>query len=167
VTDLHNLAHPLIRYVGGDRAMMRSPEPCACGRTLPRIGPIDGRVTDTLRDGAGKPVNGLLFSILFVSLEDEAREFQIVQRASGELVVRVVMTRPARRSRHLDQMTGEFLASTCRGSAGAGSTSTRSPPAPRASTTSSWSSRARLADGTPVATPPPLGGPRPGGRRSR
>ena len=110
VTDLHNLAHPLIRYVGGDRAMMRSPEPCACGRTLPRIGPIDGRVTDTLRDGSGKPVNGLLFSILFVSLDNEAREFQIVQRASGELVVRVVMTRPGTTiSDHLDQMTREFL----------------------------------------------------------
>lgn len=110
VTDLHNLSHPMIRYLGGDRAMMRAPEPCACGRTLPRIGPIDGRVTDTLRDGAGQPVNGLLFSILFVSLEDEAREFQIIQRASGDLVVRVVMATPgAQISPHLDRITGEFL----------------------------------------------------------
>jgi phenylacetate-CoA ligase len=168
VTDLHNLSHPLIRYIGGDRAVMRAPEPCACGRTLPRIGPIDGRVTDTLRDGAGQPVNGLLFSILFVSLEDEAREFQIVQRASGDLVVRVVMTTPGARSRRTSIASpASSSASTCLASAGAGTTSTRSPRAPVASVTSSWSSRARLADGTPVATPPPLGGPRPGGRRSR
>mgnify|MGYP000025228658 CR=1 FL=1 len=40
ITDLHNLAQPLIRYVGGDRATMRAPEVCGCGRTLPRIGPI-------------------------------------------------------------------------------------------------------------------------------
>ncbi|MBK9036959.1 MAG: phenylacetate--CoA ligase family protein [Myxococcales bacterium] len=110
VTDLHNLSQPLIRYLGGDRAMMRGPEPCGCGRTLPRIGPIDGRVTDTLRDGAGQPVNGLLFSILFVSLNDEAREFQIVQRASGDLTIRVVMTEAgARISPHLDRIAAEFI----------------------------------------------------------
>src|SRR5205085_8745738 len=68
ITDLHNLAQPLIRYVGGDSAVARPAVPCKCGRTLPRIGPIEGRVTDTLRDGRGNPVNGLLFSILFVSV---------------------------------------------------------------------------------------------------
>ena len=111
ITDLHNLAQPLIRYLGGDRATMRAPEPCACGRTLPRIGPIDGRVTDTLRDGRGNPVNGLLFSILFVSLTDEAREFQILQRRSGELVIRVVTVTPGQRiSAKLDKITADFLA---------------------------------------------------------
>lgn len=111
VTDLHNLAQPLIRYLGGDRAMMRAPETCACGRTLPRIGPIDGRVTDTLRDGKGNPVNGLLFSILFVSLIAEAREFQIVQRKSGDLAIRVVPAQPGvRMSPALDKVANDFLA---------------------------------------------------------
>jgi phenylacetate-CoA ligase len=111
VTDLHNLAQPLIRYAGGDRAMMREPEVCACGRTLPRIGPIDGRVTDSLRDGAGNPVNGLLFSILFVSFVEETREFQIVQKADDELVIRVVMAKPgAQVSPALDRVTGEQMA---------------------------------------------------------
>ncbi|MEZ4403986.1 MAG: hypothetical protein R3B06_28450 [Kofleriaceae bacterium] len=111
VTDLHNLAHPLIRYAGGDRAMMRGPEPCRCGRTLPRIGPIDGRVTDTLRDGQGHPVNGLLFSILFVSFAEEAREFQVVQRAAGDLTIRLVMSTPgAQVSAALERTTQVFLA---------------------------------------------------------
>jgi len=110
ITDLHNLAQPLIRYVGGDRATLRAPEPCPCGRTLPRIGPIDGRVTDTLRDGRGNPVNGLLFSILFVSLTDEAREFQIVQQRSGDLIIRVVPVSAGRRiSPALDQVAATFL----------------------------------------------------------
>lgn len=90
ITDLHNLAQPLIRYVGGDSAVARAPGPCACGKTLPRIGPIEGRVTDTLRDGKGNPVNGLLFSILFVSVVDHAKQFQIFQKKTGELSLRIV-----------------------------------------------------------------------------
>ncbi len=90
ITDLHNLAQPLIRYVGGDSAVARAPGPCRCGRTLPRIGPIEGRVTDTLRDGRGNPVNGLLFSILFVSIVEHAKQFQIFQKKTGELSLRVV-----------------------------------------------------------------------------
>jgi phenylacetate-CoA ligase len=44
VTDLHNLACPLIRYVTGDLAIARGETRCACGRGLVTIGPIDGRV---------------------------------------------------------------------------------------------------------------------------
>ncbi len=90
ITDLHNLAQPLIRYVGGDSAVARTPGPCRCGRTLPRIGPIEGRVTDTLHDGKGNPVNGLLFSILFVSVVEHTRQFQIFQKKTGEISLRVV-----------------------------------------------------------------------------
>jgi phenylacetate-coenzyme A ligase PaaK-like adenylate-forming protein len=44
VTDLHNLACPMIRYLTGDLAVARSETRCACGRGLATIGPIDGRV---------------------------------------------------------------------------------------------------------------------------
>jgi phenylacetate-CoA ligase len=90
VTDLHNLACPLIRYVIGDLAIARDDRPCACGRTLRRFGPVDGRVAETLRDVHGNPVNGLLFSILFVSLLEHVRQFQVVQRADGQLLLKVV-----------------------------------------------------------------------------
>ncbi|MEZ4363163.1 MAG: hypothetical protein R3B48_23515 [Kofleriaceae bacterium] len=90
VTDLHNLANPLIRYLTGDLAVARPPERCGCGRALPRIGPIEGRVTDTLYDGQGHPVSGLLFSILFVPLADAASQFQVVQRKDRSVVLRVV-----------------------------------------------------------------------------
>jgi phenylacetate-CoA ligase len=90
VTDLHNLACPLIRYVTGDIAIARVDIPCACGRTLRRFGPVEGRVTETLRDAAGNPVNGLMFSILFVSLLEHVRQFQAVQKVDGHLIVRVV-----------------------------------------------------------------------------
>nr|MBA2541092.1 phenylacetate--CoA ligase family protein [Deltaproteobacteria bacterium] len=90
ITDLHNLACPMIRYLTGDLAIARPLEPCACGRALERIGPIDGRVTDTLRDGLGNPVGGLVFNILFGVLDHVARKFQVVQRLDGSIVMRIV-----------------------------------------------------------------------------
>jgi phenylacetate-CoA ligase len=54
ITDLHNLACPMIRYITGDLAVARAEGRCACGRGLVSIGPIDGRVTETLYGGAGE-----------------------------------------------------------------------------------------------------------------
>lgn len=90
VTDLHNLAVPFVRYLIGDLATERAPARCACGRWLHRIGPIDGRVAETLRDGKGNPVNGLIFNILFVAQIEAARQFQAIQHKDGRLTVKIV-----------------------------------------------------------------------------
>ncbi len=90
VTDLHNLACPMIRYVNGDLAVARDDTVCACGRGLVRIGPIEGRVTETLVDGAGRAVGGLVFNILFGIIGSVARSFQVVQRLDRSLVFKVV-----------------------------------------------------------------------------
>jgi phenylacetate-CoA ligase len=90
VTDLHNLACPMIRYVNGDLAVARGDERCACGRGLVRIGPVQGRVTETLFDGAGRPVGGLVFNILFATIGAAAKNFQVHQRADRSIVLKVV-----------------------------------------------------------------------------
>jgi phenylacetate-CoA ligase len=90
LTDLHNLACPMIRYVNGDLATARSEATCACGRTLVRIGPIEGRVTETLADGAGRPVGGLVFNILFGVIGHVASNFQVTQRADRSIVFKIV-----------------------------------------------------------------------------
>lgn len=90
ITDLHNLACPMVRYITGDLAVAHGSSPCACGRGLDRIGPIEGRVTDTMRDGAGNPVNGLVFNILFGVMSHVARKFQVIQRLDGSIVMKVV-----------------------------------------------------------------------------
>jgi phenylacetate-CoA ligase len=90
VTDLHNLAAPLIRYVNSDLALARGPVRCECGRFLDRFGPIEGRLTDTLRDGQGRKVSGLVFNVLFASLYDHARQFQAVQHLDGRVTLRIV-----------------------------------------------------------------------------
>ena len=90
ITDLHNLACPMIRYVTGDLAVAHGDGACGCGRGLVRIGPIEGRVTETLRDGRGNAVGGLVFNILFGVLDHVARKFQVVQKLDGSVVMKVV-----------------------------------------------------------------------------
>jgi phenylacetate-CoA ligase len=90
VTDLHNLACPMIRYLNGDLAVARGDDRCACGRGLVRIGPIQGRTTETMYDGAGNPVGGLVFNILFSSIGHVAQAFQVVQRKDRSVIFKVV-----------------------------------------------------------------------------
>jgi phenylacetate-CoA ligase len=90
VTDLHNLACPMIRYVTGDLAVARGDARCACGRGLIRIGPIEGRVTETLVDGQGRAVSGLVFNIVLAIVGDATRAFQVVQRRDRSVVLKIV-----------------------------------------------------------------------------
>ncbi len=90
VTDLHNLAYPFIRYLTGDLAVERAQAACSCGRTLRRFGPVTGRVTETLTDGAGNRVDGLIFNILFLTIAADALQFQVVQHLDRSLTLRLV-----------------------------------------------------------------------------
>jgi phenylacetate-CoA ligase len=90
VTDLHNLGAPFIRYLNGDLAIMRKQERCSCGRYLTRLEAVEGRTNDTLRDGAGRPVSGMFFNVLFASMAHKVRQFQVVQRKDRAIDLRIV-----------------------------------------------------------------------------
>jgi phenylacetate-CoA ligase len=92
LTDLHNFGAPFIRYVTGDLAVQSEPGRCACGRALLRLERIEGRTTDTLRDGAGRAVSGLFFNVLFAALAHKVREFQVVQRRDRAIDLKLVPT---------------------------------------------------------------------------
>lgn len=115
VTDLHNLACPFIRYLTGDLATARAQTPCACGRTLPRFGAVEGRVTDTMRDRDGNPVEGILFNILFLNMAKHTRQFQAVQRADGSLLLKVVPTSEGRLPPEVEALIREFVGTHLRG----------------------------------------------------
>ncbi len=115
VTDLHNLACPFIRYLTGDLATARAQAPCPCGRTLPRFGAIDGRKTDTMRDAAGNPVEGILFNILFLNMAKHTRQFQAIQRRDGSLLLKVVPTSPGRLPPEVERLIREFVGQHLRG----------------------------------------------------
>jgi phenylacetate-CoA ligase len=90
VTDLHNYGAPFIRYVNGDLAVAMPATRCVCGRALSRLQRVEGREMDTLRDGEGRPIGGMFFSVLFSVLADKVRGFQIVQRKDRSIDVKLV-----------------------------------------------------------------------------
>jgi len=115
VTDLHNLASPFIRYLTGDYAIERAPSPCSCGRTLRRIGPIDGRVTETMRDADGNPVEGILFNILFLNVGKWTTQFQVVQRLDRRLTLKVVPKTPGVLAPEAEALIRQFVGTHVKG----------------------------------------------------
>jgi phenylacetate-CoA ligase len=92
VTDLHNFGAPLIRYANGDLAKVMSDGPCACGRALPRLSAVEGRKADTLVDGYGGQVHGMIFPVLMLPLAEAVQQYQAVQHKDRSLTVRIVPT---------------------------------------------------------------------------
>jgi phenylacetate-CoA ligase len=91
VTSLHNFAMPLVRYDIGDYAEVG--EPCACGRGLPVLRRILGRVRNTLVTADGKrywPAFGTR------ALMDVApiRQHQFVQKSFQTIEARLVLDTP-------------------------------------------------------------------------
>jgi phenylacetate-CoA ligase len=89
-TGLINHAMPLIRYDLGDLALPAK-EPCGCGRGLPCIDRILGRVNDTIVTGERKYIPSVRFYTLFETY-DKVRQFQVVQTEPNTIVVRIVPT---------------------------------------------------------------------------
>ena len=65
ITDLNNYCMPLIRYRIGDLAKSLGTKDCDCGRGLPLIGDIQGRVQSIIIGANGKYLPGTYFSHLF------------------------------------------------------------------------------------------------------
>ena len=87
-TGLLNADMPLIRYRTGDRGTFpATAEPCACGRTLPVLEAVEGRLDDVLVTPDGRRI-GRLDPVFKADLP--LREAQIVQQAPDRVVVRVV-----------------------------------------------------------------------------
>lgn len=91
VTDLNNFCMPFIRYRIGDLAMAMDPdERCPCGRGLPRLGRIEGRVQSMILGAAGRVVPGSLFLHLFKDYNHAIRQFQVVQEVPGAVTLKIV-----------------------------------------------------------------------------
>lgn len=89
ITDLHNLAMPLVRYRNGDRATAIRDGACACGRGLPRLQTVDGRILDMIVTPDGRSVPGEFF--VYVMLGRTAiKRYQIVQTDTDALEVRIM-----------------------------------------------------------------------------
>jgi phenylacetate-CoA ligase len=87
-TGLTNYSMPLIRYAIEDWGYLAD-GPCPCGRTLPSMGPVDGRKDDVIvtADGCLMPRAGL---DQIHELVENLERCQLVQEQIGKLIVRVV-----------------------------------------------------------------------------
>jgi phenylacetate-CoA ligase len=87
-TSLLNTAMPLIRYRTGDRGRLaHSTRTCDCGRTLPIIESVEGRVDDTIYTTDGRRV-GRIDPVFKTRLD--LREAQIIQETLQRVRVRFV-----------------------------------------------------------------------------
>jgi phenylacetate-CoA ligase len=88
VTDLHNYAMPFVRYLNGDAAVLGE-RVCECGRGLPLLESIDGRLLDVIVTPDGRKVPGEFFVYVMLYFPNVLR-YQVVQDARDEVEVRVV-----------------------------------------------------------------------------
>ncbi|RKZ18718.1 hypothetical protein DRQ50_03605 [bacterium] len=95
-TDLFNYAMPMIRYEVGDLAAL-DPEPCPCGRSLPLLRDVGGRLTDILYTVDRRPLAGVGMLPNFLNHATAlGGQAQLVQRDYDDLLLR--LTPP-----HLDE----------------------------------------------------------------
>ena len=117
VTDLVNYGMPLIRYRIGDAGVMAT-EACSCGRGLPMLARVNGRVADNIVTPDGRIVSGIAITDHVVEVAG-IRQMQIVQESLDSLVFRIVKdsrftteSEPVQR-RHCTRLFGREMRIRC------------------------------------------------------
>ena len=90
ITDLHNYGMPFLRYEIGDLAVA-STDVCPCGRGLPLLREVHGRLPDTVQTPEGKLITGVFFPQLFM-WHPWVVEFQVHQPRLDGLQIKLVVT---------------------------------------------------------------------------
>lgn len=104
ITDLHNFGMPMVRYLNGDRATYAGTV-CACGRGLPLLASVDGRVLDSILTTDGRHVPGEFFVYAMLDWPD-VRQWQVVQTATDCVQFRLVVPAPWSQERR-DKLTAK------------------------------------------------------------
>jgi phenylacetate-CoA ligase len=88
VTSLHNYGMPFIRYEIGDVGVI-SDKACPCGRGLPLLAEINGRVSDFIFTRGGDCIPGIALNRSFLAGLG-VEQFQIVQESYEKVVIKLV-----------------------------------------------------------------------------
>lgn len=90
LTDFNNYAMPLIRYEIGDAGIPMD-EICPCGRGLPMIKSIEGRIVDIIITPSGRYLPGeFILAIIEYYGIDGIKEYQIIQKKKNLLLIYLV-----------------------------------------------------------------------------
>ena len=94
ITSLHQFGMPFIRYKIGDMAILAE-RPCSCGRGMPVIKEIVGRLHEFLAATDGHFVHGGYFSLAFRHYPEIAK-YQVYQADMRHLEIRLLLRHEAK-----------------------------------------------------------------------
>ncbi|MFC2067874.1 phenylacetate--CoA ligase family protein [Chloroflexota bacterium] len=106
VTNLHNYAVPFIRYDIGDMGAY-SNKVCPCGRGLPLLAFLSGRICDNIMTPSGGVIPGMALAPIYFALPG-VEQYQIAQESYYEVVVRIVPDKKYPRE-HLNKLAKQIL----------------------------------------------------------
>jgi phenylacetate-CoA ligase len=89
VTDLTNYGMPFIRYKVGDVGIP-SARRCSCGRPLPLMENLEGRVADYVVTPEGNLISGISLTENFAMRLPEIKQMQIIQEKPDLMIFKVV-----------------------------------------------------------------------------
>lgn len=87
ITDLNNYAMPFIRYKIGDLGVA-SDVVCPCGRGLPLLERVEGRIMDAIKTRDGRCVTGLFFTHLVKEYQG-IRQFRVLQKSYQDIEIEI------------------------------------------------------------------------------
>ncbi|UCE29824.1 MAG: phenylacetate--CoA ligase family protein [Candidatus Bathyarchaeota archaeon] len=99
ITDLNNYAMPFIRYNTEDVGIPKSDQ-CGCGRGLPLIMDVKGRVCDLIVAKNGALISGEFFALpapYFLKNHKWIQQYQIIQPSREKLLVNIVKSAEPRK----------------------------------------------------------------------
>ena len=91
ITALASYAMPFIRYRLGDRGRLTN-RLCSCGRTLPLLDSVSGRLIEAFINTRGEQIDPLYFIMSFRMSWDQGtlRQYQLIQERDGSLTINLV-----------------------------------------------------------------------------
>jgi phenylacetate-CoA ligase len=91
LTDLENHVFPFIRYRLGDVVLINhNQKPCACGRSLPKIEAVSGRISEYIKLESGRYISGTGLTISLLSKAPGILKTQIIQKSLDKIILRIV-----------------------------------------------------------------------------
>lgn len=87
VTDLNNYVFPFIRYKIEDIGIL-SDKKCRCGRGLPLLKKVEGRVWDVIIGANGNRLVGTFWLVWGV---EGIQKFQVIQEEFGEIIIKLMV----------------------------------------------------------------------------
>jgi len=109
ISNLVNPATVILNYRTGDRGRV-SPSQCACGRTLPLLEQLEGRICDTIYFSGGRDISYGILAVPAGKILRNVEAFQVVQEKRGHLCWKLVPFADT----HKESITSDLLEVTRR-----------------------------------------------------